>query len=404
MRLRPPARPSARGADVGTSLTVANELSALEQSGLRRELRETERLGGCRVRVEGREAVSFGSCDYLGLATHPRLSQAASRAALEQGAGAGAARLLVGHTGAVAALESELARVFGAPAALVFGSGYLANVGVITALAGEGDLVLSDALNHASTIDACRLSLAETEVFPHNDVDALRRGLERAGDYRRTLVVVEGLYSMDGDAAPLAEMAEAVRLAGAMLVVDDAHGLGVRGDTGRGSAAAEGVEQAVTVQIGNLGKALGSYGAFVLCPPDVRELLVQQARSFVFTCALPPSVVAAAREGVALLGTDADPLWRLRRNLGALHRELVRWGVPLLDTHPESPIVPVPVDGAEAALEASRELLARGWLVPAIRPPTVPEGRCRLRLTVTAAHEEADLSGVARDLGAVLGA
>ena len=371
---------------------IGVSLQAIARAGRTRELRATERVGRCRVRVHGREALSFASCDYLGLARHPRLAAAAAREAHAAGTSSGAARLLAGHDPAVEALEHELASTFQQPAALIFSSGYMANVGVATALAERGDLILSDGLSHASTVDACRLSRAEVRVLPHSDVEALRHELRDASSYRRVLVLVEGLYSMDGDMAPLEAMAEAARQAGAMLIIDDAHGLGTVGPEGRGAAAACGVSEEVAIQVGNLGKALGSFGAFVLTDERTRELLVQTSRSFIFTCSLPPPVVAAAREALAVLADEPERGVRLRRN-AVLLRELLAEG-GLEAPHGESPIVPVLVGADARAVTLAERLLARGFLVPAIRPPTVPEGGSRLRLSVTAEHTEDECRSV----------
>jgi len=402
---REPPRTSSRGtSDAVPSLdrleeAAAAELAGIEASGGRRALRCTERLEGCRVAVQGRTLVSFGSCDYLGLARDPRLVEAAARAARAHGAGAGAARLLTGHAAPIEALEAELAATFGAPAALVFASGYAANVGVITTLAGAGDLIVSDALSHASAIDGCRLSRAGVRVVPHGDLDALHGALSDAGAFRRVFVLVEGVYSMDGDLAPLADVVAIAEAAGAHVILDDAHGLGALGPDGGGCAARAGVADRIAVLVGNLGKALGSYGAFVLSTPAVRELLVQRARTFVFTCAPPPATVAAARAGLAVLREDPGPTRRLARNVEALHEALAAAGLPV--PRDRTMIVPVLVGDGDEALALSRTLAGNGFLVPAIRPPTVPEGASRLRLTVTAAHEAGQIEGVVEALGRV---
>lgn len=394
----------------GVALDACTRLAALEAAGRQRRLRDVTPLDGPRVRCDGRELVSFASCDYLGLARHPRLAEAAARAARELGTSAGSARLLVGHGEPVAELEEALARWFGAPSALVFGSGYLANVGLVTALAGPGDLILSDALNHASTVDACRLSGAEVAVLPHGDLAAVEAALERAGAGRRVLVLAEGVYSMDGDLAPLGALAALCQAHGAWLLVDDAHGLGVVGPGGRGTAAALCGDRRPAAQVGNLGKALGSYGAFVLAEEPVRELLLQTARTFVFTCALPPTVVAAAREALAVLDDEPERVQTLQSNSHDLRSALSGFG--LIPAAPAAelaghagalsatipPIVPVVVGDGARALELSERLARRGWLVPAVRPPTVPEGGARLRLTVTAQHTPDECRRLAVDL------
>ncbi len=379
--------------DTAIDRQVLETLGALDAAGRRRDLRRVEADGRCRVRVDGRPAVSFASCDYLGLATDPRLASAAAEAARAEGTSSGSARLLAGHDDALAALEAELAATFGAPAALVFSSGYLANLGVVTALAGRDDLIVSDRLSHASTVDACRLSGATVRVTAHDDTAALRDALADAGSFGRALVLVEGVYSMDGDRAPLDVVADLAAAAGAHVVVDDAHGLGAVGPGGRGAAAAAGVAERVAVQVGNLGKALGSFGGFVLCGETTRELLVQTSRSFVFTCAPPPTSVAAARAALAVLRDEPERVERLQRNGGVVRASLRDAGVDVPDG--DTPIVPVPVGEDRRAVAVAARLLERGWFVPAVRPPTVPEGSARLRLTVTALHEEAECRDVA---------
>lgn len=372
---------------------VEHALAAIGEAGRRRELRCVETAGRCRVRVDGQPAVSFASCDYLGLAEHPRLAQAAAAAAHGSGTSSGSARLLAGHDEDIAALERDLAEAFCQPTALTFSSGYLANLGVVTALAGPADLIVSDRLGHASTVDACRLSGATVRVTPHNDMAALREALSDARDFGRTLVLVEGVYSMDGDSAPLLEVVELAEAAGAHVIVDDAHGLGAVGPGGRGAAEAAGVADRVAVQLGNLGKALGSFGGFALCDEAVRELLVQTSRSFVFTCALPPTVVAAARTALSVLKEEPERPARLQANARRVRAAFTEHGVAVPSG--DSPIVPVPVGDDARAVELAARLLKAGWFVPAVRPPTVPEGMARLRLTVTAEHSEDECRAVA---------
>jgi 7-keto-8-aminopelargonate synthetase-like enzyme len=408
-------------------------LAALDEAGLTRRLRSVERCGPARVQVDGREVVSFASCDYLGLSVHPRLCEAAARAARDHGTSAGSARLLSGHDPQVDALEQELAAFFGAPAALVFSSGYLANLGLVTGLAGPGDLLVSDALVHASTVDACRLSGADVVKVAHDDVDAVAKALAGRAPGARALVLVEGVYSMDGDLASLPELSTACAEYGAHLLVDDAHGLGVVGPGGRGAAAATGAPMPA-LQVGNLGKSLGSYGAFVLLDEPLRELLLQTARSFVFTCALPPTVVAAAREALAVLREEPERIDAAQERAAGLRAALHEAGVPGLPSRPGagdlrcnaganagsggdshgvwdssvrptprcSPIIPVVLGDGARALAASSRLLERGWLAPAVRPPTVPRGGERLRLTVSSEHTDAQCRALARDLAEIL--
>jgi 8-amino-7-oxononanoate synthase len=332
------------------------------------------------------QLLSFCSNDYLGLASHPALAAAGNAAAQNQGFGAGAARLVSGDLPAHRALEARLATFLGRATALLFPTGYQANLGTLTALAGPEDLIASDAANHASLIDGCRLSRATIAVYPHGDVEAARVGLNRAGTFRRRFLVTESLFSMDGDAAPLAALAELGAAADAILIVDEAHALGALGPGGRGLCAAAGVVP--DVLIGTLGKAFGAAGGLATGAAALRSTLVNRARTFVFTTALPPPVAAAAAEAVTLLsGSEGDERRRrLAANQAHLHKSLAG-RVPSTP----GPIVPVIIGPDAAALAASAQLRARGLFVPAIRPPTVPEGTARLRVTLSSEHTPAEI-------------
>jgi 8-amino-7-oxononanoate synthase len=381
---RPPESPS-------LAEEIAEELAALEAAGLRRRIR-TLAGSGPRARVEGRDVISFASNDYLGLAGDPRLAAALARGAAEEGAGAGAARLLAGSRPAHDALERDAAVFRGTEAALLFGSGYVANLSLIPALCGEGDLVVSDRLNHASLVDGCRLSRARVEVVPHGDEAAVRRALGRGG-FRRRVVATEGLFSMEGDVAPLAEIVAAAREHGALVVLDDAHGNGVLGATGRGALEAAGLGPSEDlVQMGTFGKAFGGYGAFVAWTRDGIDLLLHRARGFVFSTALPPGVAAMDREGLAIAAREP---WRRERVLALAAR--LRAGLRAAGLEPgdgPGPIVPVLLGRAEDAVRASERLMACGFFAPALRPPTVPRGTSRLRLSLSAAHREEDVDGL----------
>jgi len=357
-------------------------------------------LPGARCVVDGRELVNFCSNDYLGLAQDPRVAQAMAVAAAEFGAGSGASHLVTGHHRAHHALEEELAAFTGRERALLFSTGYMANLGVAAALAGRGDTVLEDRLNHASLLDAGLLCGARFSRFPHGDADALERRLETAGRGHR-LVLTDGVFSMDGDLAPLPRYASACRRHRAMLVVDDAHGLGVLGASGGGTVEHFGLGAAdVPLLVGTLGKAFGSFGAFVAGSRDLIDLLVQRARTYIYTTALPPAVAQATR---AALGIVRSEPWRAARVLAhaARFRELARQaGLPLAVS--STPIQPVLLGTPQAATAASEALLERGLLVSAIRPPTVPEGSSRLRVTLSAAHAEADIERLVDALAEVL--
>lgn len=361
------------------------ELAALERAGLLRTLEPLEGPQGAVVRVGGRELVNFSSNDYLGLAGNPRLAAAAARAAEAFGSGSGASRLVVGDTMLHRELEHFLARALGVEAALLFNSGYAANVGLVSTLAGPGDLVFSDALNHASLIDGCRLSRARVVVYPHKNVEALDRALE-VTDGRRKLVVTDAIFSMDGDRAPLVAIADVCDRRRAALLVDEAHAFGVVGPRGAGLCAELGIADRVDVRMATLGKAAGSYGAFAATSSSVARLLVNRARSFVFSTSLPPPVVAAAAEGARLAFDDEAGRARLWRLIARFADGLIALGFPAA---PQSTIFPVVLGTPERALHASRQLRERGLLVKAIRPPTVPAGTSRLRFSLTAAHTEA---------------
>ncbi|MGH2969913.1 MAG: 8-amino-7-oxononanoate synthase [Solirubrobacteraceae bacterium] len=363
-------------------------LEQLRDAGLLRSLRVIESPQGASVTLEGRPVLLLCSNDYLGLAAHPGVSAAAADAALRWGAGAGASRLVSGNMALHRRLERELAEFKGAPACLLFGSGYLANTGVIAALAGRGEVVCSDALNHASIVDGCRLARAETIVYPHADLDTLAHALRQARP-RRAVIVSDAVFSMDGDLAPLEKIVELAHRYGARVVVDEAHATGVVGPGGRGLVAELGLEAEIDVVIGTLGKALGSYGAFACCTPTMAEYLVNRARTLIFSTALPPPSLGAALEALRLLRDDPSLVATLHANARALREELAASGFAV---EPGTmPIVPLVVGDPRAAVALSEHALRAGIFAQAIRPPTVPEGTSRLRLVATAGHDEADL-------------
>jgi glycine C-acetyltransferase/8-amino-7-oxononanoate synthase len=381
---------------------VAERLEELRGSGLHRRLRLVGGAQGPRVELDGRPVLLLCSNNYLGLADHPRVRAAAAEAAMRWGAGAGASRLISGNMEPHRNLERRLAAFKGYEAALLFGSGYLANTGVVAALAGRGEVVLSDELNHASIIDGCRLSRAETLVYRHRDVEHLDWCLKRAGE-RASLIVTDGVFSMDGDVAPIEELVRLARRHGCRLMVDEAHATGALGPGGRGSVAAAGMSGEVDVVVGTLGKALGSYGAYVLAEAELVDYLVNTARPFIFSTAPPPPALAAAGAALELLEADDGPVEALRRNAGALRAALAEQRLaPDSETH----IVPLRVGDAGPTMELCERLLERGIFAQGIRPPTVAEGACRLRLSVMASHETAELreaaagiASTARDLG-----
>lgn len=361
------------------------ELRELEARALRRSRRVVRGAQGPEVEIDGRMLVCLGSNNYLGLAADERVILGAISALAEVGAGAGASPLLGGHMEDHEALEGEIASWLGAEAALLFGSGWHANVGVVSALVGPGDEIFSDRLNHASLIDGCRLSRATTRVFAHRDVDELER-LLAASRARRRLVVTDSVFSMDGTCAPLSRIVEVAERHGAWVLVDEAHATGTFGPTGAGLASELGLGDRVAVRMGTLGKALGGYGAFVAGARETVELLLNRARAYVFSTSLPPSVVAAARIAIGIASRESSRRERLWRHARRLRAGLVAAG---LDVPPlESPIVPlVAGESTDALAWASRAFDAGVW-APAVRPPTVPEGTARLRLTPIATHTD----------------
>jgi len=366
-------------------------LADLDARGLRRQ-RRTIRRGDpdtADIVLDGRPCVDFCSNDYLGLASHPQVVEAFIAAARLHGVGARASHLITGHQSEHEALEQELAAWTGRERAILFSTGYMANLGLIAALASRESAVYGDRLNHASLIDGGRLSRAALHHYPHGDVAALEAQLA-SQESGRALVLTDGVFSMDGDLAPLPALARACARHGAFLAVDDAHGLGVTGETGRGSLEHFGLSAAqVPALVGTLGKAFGSFGAFVAGSTDLVETLVQRARTYIYTTALPPAVAAATR---AALAVSIDESWRRERVLALTRRfrELARAaGLPLADS--ETPIQPILLGSAGAAMQASRALLDQGLFVAAIRPPTVPAGTSRLRITLSAAHRDSDV-------------
>jgi len=384
---------------------IGEDLNRLVEAGLERHLVTVTTRQGRSVEVAGREVLSFCSNDYLGLAGDRRLAEAAVAAIERYGLGSAASRLVSGTMTLHERIETRLAEFKGAEAALLFPTGYAANLGTIPALVGRGDLVVSDRLNHASLIDGCRLSGAAFRVYPHRDVDRLDRILKRGEGYRRRLVVTDTVFSMDGDVAPLAEIADAADRHDAILMVDEAHATGVLGAHGRGAAEALGVSERIHIQMGTLSKALGALGGYVAGSARLIEFLRQRARSFVYSTAPPPAVCAAALAALQIV--EAEPERRERcldlAQRFRTHLSERRPGVILPAGKPLTPIVPVLLGDARRASRVAEALFERGFLVRAIRPPTVPAGTSRLRITVSAAHTGEDVDALAVALDDVLG-
>ncbi len=377
-------------------IDIESRLEELRESGLHRRLRMVEGAQGPRVTLDGRPVLLLCSNDYLGLAGHPQVREAAAEAALDRGAGAGASRLISGNMTPHRRLERRLAEFKGYEAALLFGSGYLANLGAISALAGRGQVVFSDELNHASIVDGCRLARAKTFVYRHGDVEHLAWGLREAAGHG-ALIVTDGIFSMDGDVAPLADLVRLAREHDCRLMVDEAHATGALGPGGRGSVAAAGLSDEVDLVVGTLGKALGSYGAYACASAELRDYLLNTARSFIFSTALPPPVLAAALAALELLEAEPQRVRRLGANAAALREGLAAEG--LTPGGGTSQIVPLEVGEAGPTMELCERLLEHGVFAQGIRPPTVPPGSSRLRFSVMATHEEADLREAARLTG-----
>jgi 8-amino-7-oxononanoate synthase len=358
------------------------ELEALRARGLFRELEPLRTPPGAEIELRpGERLINFSANDYLGLAGEPRIAEALARGARTWGSGAGASRLVCGDFLPQHELERELAEFVASEAALLFGSGYAANCGIVPAFAGPEDLVLSDALNHASIIDGCRLSRARVEVYPHADVDAVERGLRAPA--RRKIVITDAVFSMDGDRAPLRELAAVAGAAGALLIVDEAHATGVIGPRGAGLYAELGIK--ADARMGTLSKSFGVAGAYVAASRSVRDLLVNRARPLIFSTSLPPALACAAQESLRILaGPEGDErrarLWSNVRRFAAGLREL---GV---EAREDSAIFPVVLGAPERAASVASRLRESGVLAKAIRPPTVPAGTSRIRFAVSAAH------------------
>ena len=374
----------------GAWYPLQQELDALAQQGLYRSWRRVEALEGARIRVDGRWLIQMASNSYLGLHQHPAVIQAAKEALDRYGAGAGSARLIGGTFPLHEQLEERIASFKQAQAALLFPTGYMASLGVITALVGPGDLVIGDRLNHASLVDACRLSRAFFRVYPHRDVERLSNLLQgRSRRFRRILVVTEGIFSMDGDVAPLPQIAEVTRRCGGWLLVDDAHATGVLGAAGRGSLEHFGLSLEGILQMGTLSKALGSLGGFLAGPQTVIELLKNKARAFIYTTALPAASCAAALASLRVI--EEEPALRsgLWKKVKHYVSTLEQMGLDLISK--ESPILPIRIGPADETLRLSKALFEAGLYAPGIRPPTVPSGSARIRMSVTALHTQEDL-------------
>jgi len=365
---------------------IDDELLSLSQKNLRRRLLVREGAQTARLSIDGRALINFGSNDYLGIAADPRLSQAAAEAVVREGWGSGASPLVTGYATAHQRLAQRLAEFEETEAALVFTSGFAANVGAIASLVGPGDAVYSDSKNHASLFDGCRLSRADVRVYPHGDCLRLAELLEKSNRYRRRLIVTDGLFSMDGDVAPLAELTGLARRYEAMLLVDEAHATGIFGSHGRGTCEHLGVERDVHIRIGTLSKALGCAGGFVAGSRSLIEWLINRARPYVFSTAAPAASASAAIAALDIVQHEPQRRERLLGRSRELRLQLQAqgWNVGAST----SQIIPLVVGEAERAVGLSVKLREYGLFVPAIRSPTVPQGEACLRISLTASHTD----------------
>ena len=381
---------------------LRRDLAVLDHADLRRQTHAVRGRRGAAVSADGRAAVDFSSNDYLGLAGDPRIASAIAAALAREGTGAAAARLISGTNELHEQLERALAVFKGTEAALLFSSGYAANTGAIPALASRGDIIYADALNHASLIDGCRLSRAEVRIFPHLDVDRLDDLLrDDAGHTGRRWIVVDAVFSMDGDVFPLDALVALAREHGAYTYVDDAHGTGVLGATGRGSAEHYDVERDVDVAMGTLGKAMGTTGAFIAGSHPLRDWLLNRARAFVFTTAAPPALAAGTLEALRIVETEPRRRDALRANARSIRDGLRALGYDAAGSA-DGHIIPVIIRDAAETARLGAALRARGLLVGAVRPPTVPLGSSRLRITASAAHTPEQIARLLEALGDLL--
>lgn len=388
---------------------LQTELDAHAAGGLRRSRRVVRPLRGGACEIDGRRLWNFASNDYLGLTADPRTTEAAQRALLEAGVGSRASALVTGRTKWHEELEQALARFEGQESAILFPTGYAANVGTIAALVEETDIVFCDRLNHASLIDGCRLSGAKLRVFRHRvddrlesiaeqNLTTLARELAKSARFRRRLIVTDGAFSMDGDVAPLREICELAERFDADLLVDEAHGTGVFGEKGRGVCEELQVESRVAVRVGTLSKAIGALGGFVAGPQSLIDWLWNKARPQIFSTSLPPAICAAATAAIEILEREPELRAKLWSHCDFVRYELARRGISVLENS-VGPIIPIVFGDPATAMAAQQKLETRGCLVAAIRPPTVPHGTSRLRITVSAAHDEAALNCLVDALG-----
>ena len=378
---------------------IQAELDCLHRAGHRRFLRTVMTAPTGRVVLDGREVITLGSNNYLGLSIHPKVIEAAVEAVQEYGTGASGSRLLTGNCQLYVNLEAKIAELKRTESALVFSSGYLANIGAIPVLAGDGDLILSDALNHASIIDGCRLSTAITQIYRHRDIDHLESLLTQSATFGRKLIVTDGVFSMDGNIARLPDICDLAERYNAMVIVDEAHSIGVLGESGGGTVEHFGLENRDVIQMGTMSKAIGGLGGYVAGSRMLIDLLINRARSFIFSTGLPAATLAAASAAIDVMRSTPELRYRLFSNTRRLTTALSESGFQSLST--ETHILPLILGSAEVTSQFAEMLLDYGVYAPAIRPPTVPEGTGRLRISVMATHTPEDMEAAIDAFNAV---
>jgi 8-amino-7-oxononanoate synthase len=368
---------------------VSEQLLNIKRAGLYRELKVINSPAEPSVIIDNKPYLVFCSNNYLGLANDRRVKEAAIETINKYGLGSGASRVICGNSSPHQRLEEELARFKGVRDAIIFPTGYMANIGVISSVAERGDTLIIDRLSHASIVDGCRLSQAKLQVYPHNDLDALESVLNRSRKFRRRLIVTESIFSMDGDIAPLPQLVELAKKHEALLMVDEAHATGVLGEHGRGAAELFGQEAGLDISMGTLSKAVGSLGGFVAGDERLINYLRQRARSFIYTTALPPAVCAVAICALRIIDAEPKLRERLWQNVAYLRSGLIKLGFDTMNS--QTQIIPVLLKDESRVMSASNYLFERGILVPGIRPPTVPKGQCRLRICLSASHNQEQL-------------
>lgn len=365
------------------------ELQKLEEQGLLRSLREVGSAQGPRIMLDGEEVINLCSNNYLGLANHPLLKEAAIKATRKYGVGASASRLISGTTLLHKELEEKIADFKNTQAALVFNSGYTANLGIISALAGRGDVIFSDKLNHASIVDGCLLSGADLKRYPHSDIQALEDMLKKFHHSQKRFIVTDTVFSMDGDIAPLPEIVKLAKKNDCMLIIDEAHATGVLGERGKGAVEHFGIKDIGIIHMGTLSKALGCFGAYAAGPKEIIDYLINKSRPFIYTTALPASVAAAAIAALDIVESQPELRKQLWDNVKFFKRGLKKIKADTMQS--ETQIIPILIGDNDRAVEISQRLLEEGVFIQAIRPPTVPKGKARLRITIMATHTRKDL-------------